>query len=663
GTGDKTTETPGDPNAPPVPGVGGGTAATPEVPLTEEQLAEKAAADKLAAEQEATRLAEKAAADKLAADAEAARLAKEAEDARLAAFAAENPAINGTATAKDVTVTVSAPVGAFPVGTTLTINPVAGIIHNFLWIAEKEVNAAVEAAVEEGEVQQNVAFDITFTHDGQEIQPAPGSLVNVAFSVASASMAENADQLEVFHVDDTTKAATAVGTPVAVDAAATTQKLDVDADSFSIYVVSSVTDTKKIDNINGDVYSADQKPIFLYSSEGKSNHTWSSSKPGIVTVTPAEDGHHATLTFGGTAPATDTKVTITHSYKGGFQKATITVLGKSDIDTTTYPVRFYLQDIEKEGKKDYVFTDDWGRLNSLLTWGFAALASAPGEKGWLSKKLEDNDSVAAWLNSRGIESPVVMKTVAAALEKLVDGKHITSGTNISAVGGVPYTAQYIIDHPDYFTLVYTQVNNNQDVLEKYISGNYVDGNKKQQYSYHVHMSIALQSGTLAVTKTFSGIDPDQKPAGLKITVTDASNTAVATLGMTDSDGILAPTSNDGNTVQWLISGLKPGETYTVTENVGSAAVTGYTLTGTHEATAKAAAGETTGNTNTAKLSNTYTQTTGDLVVTKNVTGLPADKMTDYAVTVKVTDKDGETVEENINFTGTTGTATFKNLPY
>ena len=149
-----------------------------------------------------------------------------------------------------VSVTVSAPVGAFPAGTTVSIEPVTA--PNPLLRAlslEEDKKAVVEDAVAEAfaeepaEPQQTVAFDITFWLDGQEIQPRDGYTVSVSFEVPNDSALLNgADQLQVFHLEESENAETVaqpVGEPVEIDTAADTQEIAVEAESFSVYALAA----------------------------------------------------------------------------------------------------------------------------------------------------------------------------------------------------------------------------------------------------------------------------------------------------------------------------------------------------------------------------------------------------------------------------------------
>ena len=98
--------------------------------------------------------------------------------------------------------------------------------------------------VEEVDPMSMVAFDITFTDaDGNELQPADGHTVSVRFEVASSSglVTDETSALQVYHVEtDEAKApvsAEPVGQATVVEDTSADQTVEVEADSFSIYVV------------------------------------------------------------------------------------------------------------------------------------------------------------------------------------------------------------------------------------------------------------------------------------------------------------------------------------------------------------------------------------------------------------------------------------------
>ena len=137
--------------------------------------------------------------------------APEAPAAEPAAFAAE---LN----VDDLTVSIEAEAGAFPEGTAVT--------------AEKADLAGVQKAVDDAEDvsgQVLYAVDITFTNDGQELQPAEGKTVKVSFSAPELKAAEEA---AVVHIDSETQEAEKVDTVEAEEA-----DVAFEAEKFSVYAV------------------------------------------------------------------------------------------------------------------------------------------------------------------------------------------------------------------------------------------------------------------------------------------------------------------------------------------------------------------------------------------------------------------------------------------
>ena len=116
-------------------------------------------------------------------------------------------------TADDLQVTVDAPVGAFPDGTTVTAQKVT--------LDDVDVNGTVLAAA-----------DITFLYGGNEVEPKDGAAVSVTIQSAEIAKAD-ADTLSVVHVDDNNEV-----TPVAEsDVQVQDDQVVFDASEFSVYAV------------------------------------------------------------------------------------------------------------------------------------------------------------------------------------------------------------------------------------------------------------------------------------------------------------------------------------------------------------------------------------------------------------------------------------------
>lgn len=178
-----------------------------------------------------------------------------------------HPAIKGEHTDEDlgIIVTVEAPIGAFPKGTTLLIEPVKApdpMVRGILEDKEALANEAVVAAMEEesSSVQSTASYDISFRDEnGGELQPANGYFVNVAFAVEGGSdLLTDAEELQVFHIEESNGEMTAspVGDPQPVSKDAEKQEISVDAASFSIYVVTGINVTVEGTTIeNGTTYT------------------------------------------------------------------------------------------------------------------------------------------------------------------------------------------------------------------------------------------------------------------------------------------------------------------------------------------------------------------------------------------------------------------------
>ncbi len=129
------------------------------------------------------------------------------------------PAFYAVVYANGTTITVSAPEGVLPAGTTLSVEPV---------VIESTVQSEIENQIE-GEIETVLAFNITlYDKDGNEIQP--GGDVSVCFQPEDADIGQS-DTLDVFHVDELGNAEQLDADTIGTDAAS------VSTDSFSIYAL------------------------------------------------------------------------------------------------------------------------------------------------------------------------------------------------------------------------------------------------------------------------------------------------------------------------------------------------------------------------------------------------------------------------------------------
>ncbi|MBQ5959065.1 MAG: Cna B-type domain-containing protein [Firmicutes bacterium] len=157
----------------------------------------------------------------------------EEESAAPAEVVVEYPAQDFEAEAGDIKVTVSAPEGAFPAGTTMTA----------VIVEDEEILTAASEAVE-GEARSIYAVDIIFRDvDGTEIEP----LQPVRVSMSSAVVKE-AEAIEVVHVDDEGLAEVV---SQAEDAETADDEVVFDTDGFSVYVIVE-TEVITVDYLTAD---------------------------------------------------------------------------------------------------------------------------------------------------------------------------------------------------------------------------------------------------------------------------------------------------------------------------------------------------------------------------------------------------------------------------
>ena len=415
----------------------------------------------------------------------------------------------------------------------------------------------------------------------------------------------------------------------------------------------TLTITKQItgDLENADITALKNKLTFTVNLNGEE------SSYKLNQFTPGADNTYS-LTIKGLSPVTDYTVTESNATVNGY---TLQTTKENDTGTVTkggsataqfvnnykdtkneYPVRFYLEGIEKNVAKDYPFADAWAKLNSLLSTGYAnvttTLHSSPnypdlsGETGFDSSVkggsvpggIRGDNNVKAWLTKYSCDPNLSTTNIKEVLEKLVA---LYPGTNlenavVTTVGGKQYTIQNIIDNPSNFRIVYTQVTKNHDQLLEYYKGN---GSLQQgQDSYHVHLSVRKNPGNLTITKTFSGVD--NLPSNFAIKVNDSVGTLVDTLTLEE-----AAHTPGTNTYTWTLENLNE-DTYTVTET--GTDVENMVLSATMKVTDEDVQTQETvedttaqvkvanNKTSTVAITNTYTPADGYLTIKKKISGTP-----------------------------------------
>ena len=131
-----------------------------------------------------------------------------------------NP-LNATLEVGDLVVTVDAPENTFPTGTIVNAEIVNNAVAQAAVNATDAVNGTVVAAV-----------DITFTYNGDEVQPANNQNVNV--SIKAKDIVTEAETIDVVHIDNVTSEAETVKN---VDVDPVEEVVTFDAASFSVYAI------------------------------------------------------------------------------------------------------------------------------------------------------------------------------------------------------------------------------------------------------------------------------------------------------------------------------------------------------------------------------------------------------------------------------------------
>ena len=170
------------------------------------------------------------------------------------------PAQDFSGDVNGVTVTVKAPEGAFPAGTVMSVNEAD----------ESSVKAAADAA--SADTADVTAVEITFTADGEEIEPA----VPVKVTLDSAQIADMEAPV-VVHVDDEAQA------EVIADKTVENGAVSFDADEFSVYAVAAARNNNNDETAAAD--SADDNANvnyivsinYVFEDNTQAAQTWSAS--------------------------------------------------------------------------------------------------------------------------------------------------------------------------------------------------------------------------------------------------------------------------------------------------------------------------------------------------------------------------------------------------
>jgi len=241
----------------------------------------------------------------------------------VANFEEKYPAIDfGSYTVGRMKVAISAPAGAFPKGTSVTVKGVAS----------SAVKDVVENALAENEEIKDIkAVDITFTDvNGEEIQPLKD--ISVVFSNADL----DGEEFAVYHIDDD-KTVEKITELDSADGGA------IETDSFSIYVVVG-TETVNISELLGKTYTMYVGQKIKVYSDSATNGTFSVGKDAntyivykSVAKTKVDNKEYPTLEI--TAEkAGEVEITYSWESESGWKKTknseTITIIIKDKYTVT-----------------------------------------------------------------------------------------------------------------------------------------------------------------------------------------------------------------------------------------------------------------------------------------------------------------------------------------
>ena len=156
--------------------------------------------------------------------------AEQAEEPETAETVLAYPSFGQNKTVDGITVTVSAPEGVFPEGSSLSVEHVSADV-------QEKVDAAIdEVRPDDVNVAASYTFDIkVLDAQGSEIQPQEGSKVTVSFALAEAGSG-NLDSA-VYHISDAEEAITAESVSELELSEEIESAVTVETSGFSIYTV------------------------------------------------------------------------------------------------------------------------------------------------------------------------------------------------------------------------------------------------------------------------------------------------------------------------------------------------------------------------------------------------------------------------------------------
>ena len=174
-----------------------------------------------------------------------------------------------------INININIPEGAFPAGTVQTIEP----------IDAKEYSGSIEADLAELDTSTHIlalyATNITFTHDGAEVQPS--KFVGLTFTIPAAQVPAEASTAYVYHIaDDGSFEVVQIFYNLTGGEA---QTISVSVDSFSSYVIAFTGQKYQATLLrdalaNDDRYSISTFPVTLYNYDATALNNYFASKAG-----------------------------------------------------------------------------------------------------------------------------------------------------------------------------------------------------------------------------------------------------------------------------------------------------------------------------------------------------------------------------------------------
>ncbi|MBQ7614609.1 MAG: hypothetical protein IJU77_06150 [Butyrivibrio sp.] len=257
----------------------------------------------------------------------------------------ETPAFSKAETVGDYYISVDAPAGVFPEGTTVSVN----VVSNSASLIEGQVDG-------DRTIEDIVTFDISFWHDGKEIEPENGK-VNVSIALASEmkeTLKSEDTQLQVFHIDDDNRNVEEV--------ACTTNGEEVmfSAESFSRYVLvtSSGAAKKKLDTPTNLNWDTSQVLALSWDAVTNADKYIVQIKVGTNAVT------ETVITSATTVDLVQTINNLENTHQTSFNGEAVYASVKAQADSTGKSYLYYDSDFSAEVSKTYTNASSKKKLDT-----------------------------------------------------------------------------------------------------------------------------------------------------------------------------------------------------------------------------------------------------------------------------------------------------------